>query len=253
MSLGQQMKTRRKELGLSRADLADRLGVSLSAISNYENGISSPKEEILLRLFTALEVEPNYLFRDSYAGTDTLSSGEAALIERYRALSATGKRAVSALLDAAEEHRGSRKIISMPEKRPVRHIPLFASPAAVGYAAPALGEDYALISAESAPEEAQFAVRVGGDFMAPHIPDGSVVYVGRQPLQNGDVGIFRLGGSTFCKQYYRDATGTVYLFSLNRKYAGDDAVLHAEDAHTLICFGRVLLGKPFPLPGEART
>ena len=50
MSLGQQMKTRRKELGLSRAALAEKLGVTLSAISNYENGISSPKEEILLRL-----------------------------------------------------------------------------------------------------------------------------------------------------------------------------------------------------------
>ena len=34
MSLGQQMKTRRTELGLSRAALAERLGVSLSAISN---------------------------------------------------------------------------------------------------------------------------------------------------------------------------------------------------------------------------
>ena len=50
MSFGEQMRLRREALALSRAQLAARLGVSPSAISNYENGLSSPKEEVLLRL-----------------------------------------------------------------------------------------------------------------------------------------------------------------------------------------------------------
>ena len=56
MSFGDQLKKRREELGLSRSELADRLGVSRSAVGNYETGVSAPKEEVLLRLFDALHV-----------------------------------------------------------------------------------------------------------------------------------------------------------------------------------------------------
>ncbi|MFR7636272.1 MAG: helix-turn-helix domain-containing protein [Lachnospiraceae bacterium] len=47
MSFGDQLKKRREELGLSRSELADRLGVSRSAVGNYETGVSAPKEEVL--------------------------------------------------------------------------------------------------------------------------------------------------------------------------------------------------------------
>ena len=50
MGFGERMQQRREELGLSRTDLAKRLGVSLSAVSNYELGVSFPKAEVLLRL-----------------------------------------------------------------------------------------------------------------------------------------------------------------------------------------------------------
>ena len=66
MSFGKQMRLRREELHLSRAALAEELGVSPSAISNYENGLSSPKEEVLLRLFDALEIDPNSFTADSF-------------------------------------------------------------------------------------------------------------------------------------------------------------------------------------------
>ena len=72
MSFGEQLKCRLKELGLSRSELAKQLGVSQSAVGNYETGVSAPKEEILLRIFDALHVEPNYLYRGSFesAGGD---------------------------------------------------------------------------------------------------------------------------------------------------------------------------------------
>ena len=67
MSFGEQMRRRREELGLTRQALADRLGVSVSAVGNYETGISAPKEEVLLRLFDALEAEPTRRTPISYA------------------------------------------------------------------------------------------------------------------------------------------------------------------------------------------
>lgn len=106
MGFAEQMKARREELGLSRAALAARLGVSVSAISNYENGLSSPKDDILLRLFDALEAEPNYLFQDSFTPHGSVFTPvELDLIVRYRALSAKGRLAVNAVLDVAEENR----------------------------------------------------------------------------------------------------------------------------------------------------
>ena len=83
MSFGERLKARRGELKLSRGELAERLGVSASAVSNYENGLSFPKEDVMLRLFDCLETEPNVLFRDSYReGGRSLSASEQALLRQ---------------------------------------------------------------------------------------------------------------------------------------------------------------------------
>ena len=251
MSFAERMGQRRKELGLSRMELATRLGVSASAISNYENGFSAPKEEILLRMFDVLETEPNFLFQDSFtAKSDTLSSNELKLIARYRALTAKGKLAVSSLLDAMEEKHESRTV-AFPAP-PARQIPLFASAAAAGYAAPILGEEYEMMDADEAPAAAQFAIRISGDSMEPHIKDGSIVYVGREPLADGDIGIFCVDGDAFCKQYHKDALGMVYLLSLNRKREDADVLLPPSSGRMLACFGKVLMREHFPLPDSVR-
>ena len=129
-------------------------------------------------------------------------------------------------------------------------IPLYRTPAAAGYAAPALGEDFDYIPVTGdVPPAAEFAVRIQGDSMAPYIADGSVAYVNRDPLKAGDVGIFCVDGDILCKQYYKDPAGIVYLFSLNRARADADVVLPASGGRTLACFGRVIL-RAFPLPGR---
>ena len=103
MSFGKQMRLRREELHLSRAALAEELGVSPSAISNYENGVSSPKEEVLLRLFDALEIDPNYLYRDSFrSGSFVCSRAEQDLIEKCRSLSPLERETVGSLVSALQ-------------------------------------------------------------------------------------------------------------------------------------------------------
>ncbi len=253
MSFQERLRAQREAKGMTQAELAEALGVSKSAVGNYETGVSMPREETLLRLFQVLDAEPNYLFQDSYAGgKSVLTPQEEALLARWRALSAKGKRAVTAVLDAAEEDR-SGKVQALPKKKPVRQIPLFVSPAAAGYASPVLGEEYELLPVgEDVPENAQLAIRIQGDSMEPYIMDGSIVYVGREPLENGDVGVFCVDGDTFCKQYYRDMLGMVYLFSLNRRRADADVVLPPSSNRTLSCFGRVLLKGRLPLPPGAR-
>lgn len=247
MSFGEQMRRRREELGMTRQQLAQRLGVSVSAVGNYETGVSAPKEEVLLRLFTALEAEPNYLYRGSFRGAeDSHSDEERRLLAKYRDLPLSGRQTVHSLVDALTVMTGELRAAAPAAE--VRTIPLYTSPAAAGFAAPVFGEDYELIQVSGdVPPGAELAVRIQGDSMSPVIEDGSVVYVNHDPVQSGDVGIFCVDGDMLCKQYYRDGFGMVYLFSLNRKCADMDVVFRRGSGRSLTCFGRVMLHSQ-PLP-----
>ena len=250
MSLGKRMQGCREALGLSQAALAKLLGVSLSTVGNYEADISFPKEEVLLRLFDCLETDPNTLFRDSFRfGADVLTHSERQMLEQYRGLSPKGRETVRSVVSALCAYRDDLEA-GKTDREP-RIIPLYRSPAAAGYAAPVFGEDFDSISVtDEVPQSAEYAVRIQGDSMAPHIPDGSVVYVNRDPLGPGDVGIFCVDGDMFCKQYYKDPAGVVYLFSLNRARADADVVLMPGSSRGLVCFGRVIM-HALPLPGRA--
>ena len=193
MSFRDQLKACREACGLTRAALAEQLGVSVSAVGNYETGVSFPKEDVLLRLFDALRTDPNQLFCGSYrSGGFDLSGAERTLLEKYRSLSPIGRSTVRSVTDALCDYR-DELTEERGGKREPRLIPLYNSPAAAGYAAPVLDEDFTYIPAdESVPRGADFAVRIQGDSMEPYIHDESVVYVNRDPLADGDVGIFCL-------------------------------------------------------------
>lgn len=64
MSFGSRVKEAREQLKLDRDELAKKAGVTVSAISNYENEISHPKETVMYKLIDALEVDANFLFQD---------------------------------------------------------------------------------------------------------------------------------------------------------------------------------------------
>ncbi len=248
MSFGQRLRERRKELGLSQGELAKALGVSLSAVSNYENGLNAMREDVLLRLFRVLEIEPNYLYQDSFTGRAFhCSADEQSLVKKYRGLRTTGRQTLHAMADALGAYQADLEG-DAPAAAEVRQIPLYRCPAAAGYTAPVFGEDFDYIDVTgSVPRGAEFAVRIQGDSMEPYIMDGSIAYVNRDPLSSGDVGIFCVDGEMLCKQYVRDVLGMVYLFSLNRLRADADVVLPRDSGRSMVCFGRVLLpSRPQP-------
>lgn len=66
MNFGARLKMARTAAGLNQKELGEKVGVTGNAISNYENGTSAPNDRVLLLLFDALGVEPNFLFQDSF-------------------------------------------------------------------------------------------------------------------------------------------------------------------------------------------
>ena len=138
---------------------------------------------------------------------------------------------------------------SLPAEEEPKVIPLYWAPAAAGYASPIFGSDFDYYTLQpDDPQEAVFAVKIQGDSMEPHFPDGSIAFCNKDPLQDGDIGVFCLDGESFIKQYHHDRLGMTYLFSLNRDRADADKLITRSGGQTLTCFGRVMTKRRFPVP-----
>lgn len=99
--IGRMIRQRREELGLSQEDLAKRIGVGKTAISNYEVNVSSPREPILIALFDALQCDANYLYSDYIKNSGNIASqkpntyitaSDKELLKHFHKLSEHGKK-----------------------------------------------------------------------------------------------------------------------------------------------------------------
>lgn len=95
MSFASRLRQAREQSGLTQQDLAEKLGVTKSAVGNYENGVSSPKWDVLLRIFDILHVEPNFLYQDSFspgpANPVQLAPKQSALLKSFDQLNEEGQ------------------------------------------------------------------------------------------------------------------------------------------------------------------
>lgn len=87
MSIGSQIKKARLANSLTQKELADLIGVTKNAVTNYERDTSSPKEPILFELMKVLHIDANYIFQDYMNGsvsiTRTVTTEEADLLDAY--------------------------------------------------------------------------------------------------------------------------------------------------------------------------
>ncbi len=63
MNIGEQIKSRRMELNITQQDLADRLNVSRSAISNWETGKNYPDLQIIVQISEELRISLDELLK----------------------------------------------------------------------------------------------------------------------------------------------------------------------------------------------
>ncbi len=100
MGIGRRIKEARIEKGLSQEQLGNLIGVTGSAITNYEKEVSHPKENVMYALIDALEVDANFLFQDCvHTIKKTPSESEEALVRLFRKLNEEGQEQ---LLDYAD-------------------------------------------------------------------------------------------------------------------------------------------------------
>lgn len=114
MSLGQKIKSLRKEKGLTQYELGTLLGVKKAAVQKYENGtIKNIKSQTIERLSEIFEVSPSYLlgfkFDDKFPIQEL--SEEVLLLEKiHRQIGNAGLELYSMIADLNET--GIKKLIA---------------------------------------------------------------------------------------------------------------------------------------------
>ncbi len=81
--LGNRIRKYREMCGLSQKELADKIGVSNSRVSNWEQGINRPDADIIAEICRSLNVSPSDLL-GVHLSPDDWSEQEKKVIQAYR-------------------------------------------------------------------------------------------------------------------------------------------------------------------------
>ena len=216
MSIGSRLKLRREELGLTQTELAKLVGVSKGSIGNYESEISSPNENILIKLFSALDCDANYLYHDDInKSNDSISNTELQHIKKYRALDEHGKKIVDFVLNEEYDRSTEQESGELIQTNCIV-LTMYEDAVSAGTGEFLSDGRCVEVTVDETPltERADFILRVSGDSMEPTYYDGDKVLVENAvELNVGEIGIFVLNGQGYIKEYRPEG-----LLSHNKKY-----------------------------------
>ena len=99
--IGSRIRKYREENNLSQKQLAEKIGVSNSRVSNWEQGLNRPDADILAAICMALDVSPSLLLGIQVTG-DELTEQERRVLKAYREKEDV-RQAVHILLGVSEE------------------------------------------------------------------------------------------------------------------------------------------------------
>lgn len=191
MKVNEIIKKRRKELGLTLKQVAEKLGVSESLISRYEsNDVKNMGIDKIIPLAKVLDTTPAFLMgwetkkEKENINIDTVNT-DYIMIPLYESISAGYGASNSEFIEM---------------------IPVFGLKKN--------GTTY-------------FAVKVEGDSMEPKIPNGSTIIIKKDiQIESGEIGAFNLNDENFVKQK-KLVKDKLVLHSFNLAY--DDKVVSEFD------------------------
>ena len=250
--------------GLSQVELSGLLGLSRSAVGNYESGISSPKEGVLWKLMEVLDVDANYIFQDimkknnpaTNMETKKLPNDEEHLLGSYRTLNDAGKKKATDWVDDltliskynADNHSDKVTLDFYTHKETYdgNVINNVLETTTVEYwedgAAAGMGNyhsNYNVSEVElpvaKISQKTDFAILVDGKSMEPTIPDKSLALsYYSAAIRQGQIGIFTQGSDVWIKE-----AGGTQLLSHNEDYP-HIPVPTSDDADPIRVVGVVL-------------
>ncbi len=107
MTVAANIKRYREDLGLTQGDLADKLGVARSTVTQWENGWSSPRMGMVQKLAGVFHVSTSDIVADDAAVSPAPDPDFDRLARNYRAMAPEGRAALLATSDALAKQLGN--------------------------------------------------------------------------------------------------------------------------------------------------
>lgn len=109
LSIGERIKTRRLELGLTQTDIYERCGITSGVLSRIENGKNVPSILIFYKLSQSLECSTNWLICGASANVQNsyLSSTDQLLLTGFRQLDPDDQQELLDILEIKLKKRRS--------------------------------------------------------------------------------------------------------------------------------------------------
>jgi phage repressor protein C with HTH and peptisase S24 domain/DNA-binding XRE family transcriptional regulator len=222
MSLGEIIRNKREELGLTLDEVGSRIGFSKPYLSTIETGKvnNPPSDELLQKLETVLGFEPGTLLY--LAHMERLPSDVRERVETTEAENEKWRQ-----LNKDPKKNGSQESpVKKPAISPGRLVPIINKVAA-GYPADfddldypvGIADDY--IRCPDVHDPNAFAVRVVGDSMEPKFREGDIiVFSPAAEVRNGDDCFVRFATphETTFKRVFFEQNDAVRLQPRNEKY-----------------------------------
>ena len=226
--IGDKIRERRLELGMTQSQVAELTKIKKNTISNYENNVSAPNENNIFKLMEVLKCDANYLFEWEKVTDLELSIKEKNHIKKYRTLDEYGKKAVDDLLDNEYERCQEEKKIE------VIQLPMSELKVSAGDGSWIEDNRYGTIEVVDTPEsrKADLVIEISGDSMEPTYHNGDNVLVRLQPsVDIGEIGVFVKDSEGYIKEL-----GKNRLISHNKEY--EDIILN--EYANINCVGKVI-------------
>lgn len=216
--VGLKIKEERKSLGLNQDELAKKIGVGKTTISNYEVGIRSPKKPQLLKLAEVFGISVDDFFPKI---TQKQSTTKSILDRVFAKLESERQEKVVSYAEAQLRDQNSNNTIQLFPYQVQEKLS-----AGTGYAY----EENAVYEIVFSDKEIDydFASRINGDSMEPDYHDRDVALIKESPFDyDGCVYAVDWDGQSYIKKVYREEEG-FRLVSTNEKYADKFAAFTEE-------------------------
>ena len=233
-NFSQALKTLRLKAGYTQKDVYEHFKIPQSTFSSWEVGKSEPSGEMLIKLCEFYKCDIMKEF-SSLVDNDMFTLSELKLLENYRKLDPYGKDLVDTVISKELkriEETNNNTTRSNDEE--IVYINFAQNTASAGSGDVLFGDidDTPLALVENRiTNKADFAVRVNGNSMLPDFSNGDIVLASKQPVDNGDIGLFVVNGNGYIKK-----KGSRELISLNPKF--DNVQIGEYD--TVYCMGKVI-------------
>lgn len=233
-NFSQALKTLRLKAGYTQKDVYEHFKIPQSTFSSWEVGKSEPSGEMLIKLCEFYKCDIMKEF-SSLVDNDMFTLSELKLLENYRKLDSYGKDLVDTVISKElKRTEETNKKTTKSNDEDIVYINFAQNTASAGSGDVLFGDidDTPLALVENRiTNKADFAVRVNGNSMLPNFSNGDIVLASKQPVDNGDIGLFVVNGNGYIKK-----KGSRELISLNPKF--DNVQISEYD--TVYCMGKVI-------------